>query len=103
MACKITLKPKVIQLHWFFCFCVFFGQGLRKERAYPQGRQENQSQVYLPKGKGLRALQDSKGGEHPSCGEENMELFYTGITKLQASARVLKATKWAFMHARLRG
>ena len=74
MACKITLKPKVIQLHWFFCFCfcVFFGQGLRKERAYLQGRQENQSPVYLPKGKGLGALQDSKGGGHPSCGEENI-------------------------------
>ena len=32
-----------------------------------------------------------------------MELFCAGITKLQASVRVLKVTKWAFTHARLRG
>ena len=32
-----------------------------------------------------------------------MELLCAGVAKLQASACVLKATKWAFTHARLGG
>ena len=71
MAYKVTLKPKVIQLHWF-CLVLFLAKVCSKERAYPQGRQENQSQVYLPKGKGLRALQDSKGVGHLSGSEEKI-------------------------------
>ena len=85
-------------------FC-FLAKVCSKERAYLQGRRKNQSQVYLPKGKGLRALQESKQRSAASelWGGKDMELLCAGVAKLQASACVLKATKWAFTHARLGG